>query len=213
MKASYTNYIFDALKDRGPVTLGPWGSHAYRSDPKRFMMVLSRYKFVSKMLAGKRHVLEAGCGDGYGAPVVLQEVYSFVGVDHEPEVIKSAKAEGATFFEHDIMECPVPGVFDAAYSLDVIEHVTDSARFLDNICSSLSKDGVLIVGTPNITAHQYASTGSKAGHINLQSAQSLKALMADRFKNVFLFSMNDEVVHTGFSEMAHYLLCMGVGRK
>ena len=33
------------------------------------------------------------------------------------------------------------------------------------------------------------------------------------FKNVFLFSMNDEVVHTGFSKMAHYLICLCVGAR
>ncbi len=30
---------------------------------------------------------------------------------------------------------------------------------------------------------------------------------------VFLFSMNDEVVHTGFSKMAHYLLALCVTPK
>ena len=32
--------------------------------------------------------------------------------------------------------------------------------------------------------------------------------MQRHFHNVFLFSMNDEVVHTGFSPMAHYLLAL-----
>jgi hypothetical protein len=35
--------------------------------------------------------------------------------------------------------------------------------------------------------------------------------MTRYFQNVFVFSMNDEVVHTGFSPMAHYLFAMGVG--
>mgnify|MGYP007028595943 CR=1 FL=1 len=33
------------------------------------------------------------------------------------------------------------------------------------------------------------------------------------FDNVFLFSMNDEVVHTGFTPMAHYLFALCVGPK
>jgi hypothetical protein len=37
--------------------------------------------------------------------------------------------------------------------------------------------------------------------------------MAEHFENVFVFSMNDEVVHTGFTPMAHYLLAIGAGRK
>jgi len=33
------------------------------------------------------------------------------------------------------------------------------------------------------------------------------------FRNIFIFSMNDEVVHTGFHPMAHYLFAIGVGKK
>jgi len=53
---------------------------------------------------------------------------------------------------------------------------------------------------------------SLAGHINLKSAATLRESLARRFTNVFIFSMNDEVVHTGFTPMAHYLfaLCTGV---
>ena len=211
-QAAYMQPVIDAFH-KGPVVLGPWASHAYRSDPRHFMMVLSRYKFVAKMLRGKKRVLEVGCGDGYGAPIVLQEVGELVGVDYEREAIDAAHAERAQFFVHDITEEPVPGVFDAAYSLDVLEHLEGSQTFMDNICASLCRDGVLIIGTPNATAAQYGSPLSQAGHINLQSADSLRDLMAERFKNVFSFSMNDEVVHTGYSAMAHYLFCIGVGRK
>ena len=33
--------------------------------------------------------------------------------------------------------------------------------------------------------------------------------MQQFFHNVFIFSMNDEVVHTGYAPMAHYLLALG----
>jgi hypothetical protein len=31
------------------------------------------------------------------------------------------------------------------------------------------------------------------------------------FRNVFMFGMNDEVVHTGYGPMCHYLWMVGVG--
>ena len=37
--------------------------------------------------------------------------------------------------------------------------------------------------------------------------------MSKFFHNVFIFSMNDEVIHTGFYPMAHYLWAIGVGPK
>ena len=65
----------------------------------------------------------------------------------------------------------------------------------------------------NITAQHYASALSQAGHINMKSAETLRQTMESYFHNVFIFSMNDEVVHTGFHPMAHYLFAMGVGLR
>ena len=37
--------------------------------------------------------------------------------------------------------------------------------------------------------------------------------MARYFHNVFVFSMNGEIIHTGYYRMAHYLFGMGIGLK
>ena len=50
-----------------------------------------------------------------------------------------------------------------------------------------------------------ASEGSKLGHVNCRTGKEFKKFMEKYFDNVLLFSMNDEVVHTGFEKMAHYL--------
>src|SRR2546429_5011412 len=79
--------------------------------------------------------------------------------------------------------------------------------------SSMLSFGVAMVGTPNQTADQYASENSRKGHVNLKDHKSLRALLERHFHRVFMFSMNDEVVHTGFYPMAHYLWAIGVGPK
>ena len=48
-------------------------------------------------------------------------------------------------------------------------------------------------------------------HARLRLAQI--DLLEGHFDNVFLFSMNDEVVHTGFHPLAHYLFAVCAGRK
>ena len=112
--------------------------------------------------------------------------------------------------EHDILQCPVPGSFDGAFSLDVIEHIPASQEdiFLQNVIQSLKDDGVLIIGTPSLESQQHASPQSKEGHINCKSGLELKTLLTRYFRNVFLFSMNDEIIHTGFYPMAHYLFAV-----
>jgi 2-polyprenyl-3-methyl-5-hydroxy-6-metoxy-1,4-benzoquinol methylase len=116
---------------------------------------------------------------------------------------------------HDILSGPVAGPFDAAYTLDVIEHIAraDEERFLSNITRSLGENGILIVGTPSIQSQPYASQASKEGHINCKDHTELKGLMLRHFHNAFIFSMNDEVVHTGFYPLAHYLFAIGVGPR
>ena len=69
------------------------------------------------------------------------------------------------------------------------------------------------MGTPSIQSQAYASPQSKEGHINCKDQRALKELMLNFFENVFVFAMNDEVVHTGFYAMAHYLIALGVGKK
>src|ERR1700722_2014001 len=102
---------------RGPVELGPMTSDTWRNDPRRLLFLIARYKFVSKMLAGKASVLEVGCGDGFGMRLVLQTVKRGFGVDFDPLFIDwcatTAKKEGipAEFAVLDITETLPPGKF------------------------------------------------------------------------------------------------------
>ena len=66
---------------------------------------------------------------------------------------------------------------------------------------------------PSIESQKYASEGSKRGHVNCKTGNKLKELLSKHFCNVFVFSMNDEVVHTGFYPMAHYLIGLCCGKK
>ena len=50
-------------------------------------------------------------------------------------------------------------------------------------------------------------------HINLKSSKSLRGLMEKYFENVFMFGMNDEVVHTGYAPMCQYLWAVGAGPR
>ena len=101
----------------------------------------------------------------------------------------------------------------AIVSLDVIEHVdkSDEEAFFKTIITNLEDHGVCIIGTPNENSSQHASESSKKGHVNLFTAERLYNALSQYFHNVFLFGMNDEVVHTGFYPMCHYLLAIGCG--
>jgi len=54
--------------------LGVMNSAVWHEDPKRLVFTLSRYKFVSKMLSGKKRVAEIGCGDGFLHQIVCEDI-------------------------------------------------------------------------------------------------------------------------------------------
>jgi SAM-dependent methyltransferase len=210
----------ELYRNGGAEVLGPMMNQVWHDDPRRLTFVLARYKFVAKMLSGKKRVLEVGCADAFGTRVVQQEVASVVAVDFDPVFVNDVQARMRERWNfecrvHDMLEGPLSPPFDAAYSLDVLEHIEarDERRFIANITDSLVDDGVLIIGSPSIQSQTYASPPSKAGHVNCKDGAELKTLMLGYCANVFLFAMNDEVVHTGFYPMAHYLFALGVGKR
>lgn len=215
-------YHVDRKARNGLTSLGIEKSGSWHDDPRRILFALSRYKFVAKMLSGSNRVLEVGCGDGWPIPVVLQEVKHVHGIDIDPVFVEDM-AERVdtkwpyTFAVHDMLVGPLNPAFDAAYSLDVLEHIAQEKEhiFIENIVASLSDKGVAIIGMPSLQSQEYASPGSKAGHVNCKTAPDLKELFQRYFDNVFIFSMNDEVVHTGYYPMAQYLfaLCTGIKRR
>ena len=100
-------------------------------------------------------------------------------------------------------------------SLDVIEHIQPDYEylFLETIDKNLAGDGIAVIGTPNVTSEQYASPLSREGHVNLYDHDRLRASLGQLFHNVFMFGINDEVVHTGYAPMCHYLVAVGCYRR
>src|SRR5262245_30367232 len=212
----------DMAMRHGGARLGIMTNQRWRDDPRGLLFILSRYKFVAKMLAGKTRVVEIGCADAFGTRLVQQEVGAVTASDFDAVFIEDARkrmaAEGwaCETIIHDILTGPVPpGGFDAAYSLDVFEHIAPQHEdiFVGNITRSLTRSGVAVIGSPSLQSQAYASEGSKAGHVNCKDGREYRGLMERHFDNVFLFSMNDEVVHTGFAPLAHYLFALCVGPK
>lgn len=202
------------------ISLGPWTSSSYLRDPIHLTFVLARYKFCAKILTGKKRILEVGCGDAFGTPIVAHMCDRLCAIDIDSKIIASNRErmrmmKNIEFKVFDFRREVPSGRFDAVFSIDVIEHIEKqySDIFMKHTVSILEKDGICIIGTPNITAKKYASPQSKKYHVNWQSFKFLRELMVSYFANTLMFSMNDEVIHTGFLPMAHYLFGVGIGIK
>ena len=212
--------LFDAADAHGLSRLGLMVNQSWSQDPKRTLFTLARYKFVAKILAGKRRVLEVGCGDACGTRLVQQTVRHVTAVDFDPVFIEDIRERNDPHwpiesFVHDLLEGSVPGDFDAVFGLDVLEHIAPEKEgiFLKHCLQPLDPNGMAIFGMPSLESQGHASVQSRAGHVNCKSGDDLKDVMSQYFHNVIVFSMNDEVVHTGFLPMAHYLMAVCCGKK
>ncbi len=219
MKEPQYEAMRKAEQSFGRATLGLSTNQAYLQDPKTLVFRIARYKFVAHMLRGKKRVLEVGCGAAFMSRIV-QQVGELTAVDFDPVLINDALERAIEPWPidlrvHDFLAGPIPEEFDAAYALDVLEHLqpAEAPRFVENVSQSLVSGGVAVFGMPSIESQVYASWGSRIGHVNCMSGADLVEFLSGFFEQVFLFSANDEVVHTGFSKMAHYLICLCVSPK
>ncbi len=217
--------VWEGVKDllgRERITLGHHWSFNLRQDPKRFPFVLSRYKFAARMVAPAlgpaRSVLELGCSEGIGTPILAEFASRYHGVDLDTSAVETAQANWASpsrTFEADDFLGKSYGRFEGVVSLDVVEHIMPEVepRYWQSIVDHLTDDGVAVVGTPNQTSEAYASPMSKAGHVNLFTGERMVETMRQWFHTVLLFGLNDEVVHTGFAPMCHYVMGVGIGPR
>src|SRR5258706_9013667 len=186
--------------------LGEMHSASFATDPKHLGFVLARYKFVARMLQGMGRVLEVGCGDTTGARLVKPVGGQLTGIDRD----SYASEPCIEVYRHDMLDGPFGNLFDAVYAMDVLEHISprDEHTFLGNIKKSLGECGTLIIGTPSRESQPYASELSKAHHVNCKTEDELRDTLWRHFRNVFMFGMQDEVIHTGYGPMCHYRLAI-----
>lgn len=217
-----SNKVWSAIKKdlkKQTLRLGPYYSQILDT-PRHFLFAMSRYKFAARMLPQNKkiRILELGCQEGIGALLLGEAGHQVLGVDFDKDAILYAQnniiKNNISFRSADFMGKRF-GKFQAVVSLDVIEHINRKRedKFLKTICVNLLTSGFALIGTPNVTAEQYASKYSRAGHVNLYSAERLETFLRKYFDNVYIFGMNDEVIHTGFYPMCHYLMALACGPK
>jgi 2-polyprenyl-3-methyl-5-hydroxy-6-metoxy-1,4-benzoquinol methylase len=200
------------------ICLGKHWSYNLFHDPKRLAFDFSRYKFAARIASKNKKILELGCSEGIGGLILSEFASQYVGIDIDGDSINAANRNWASkkrrFIADDILGKKY-GTFDVVVSLDVVEHIIPklSPVFFSTLYANVSFDGIAIVGTPNAVASKYASKASRLGHVNLLDSDRLREAMEKLFNIVFIFGANDELIHTGFLPMSHYLICVGCGKK
>jgi len=106
-------------------------------------------------LEGKS-ALDVGCGAGLLAEPLARLGATVTGIDATPDVIAVAREHSAAmgltidYRVGDVQE--LQGQFDLITCMEVIEHVADPAAFVRALAKRLSRNGLLIMSTPNATS-------------------------------------------------------------
>src|SRR5215203_198535 len=93
LKTKEPQYQFelDMALQNGLARFGIMSNQTWQDDPRRLLFLLSRYKFVAKMLGGKKRVLEVGCADAFGTRIVVQEGCKVTASDFDPVFVQDAR--------------------------------------------------------------------------------------------------------------------------
>jgi len=98
-------------------------------------------------------VLEAGCGEGYGAALLARTARRVIALDVDEPTLRHVRARyGATVAptRADLGRLPIAdGSVEVVVCLQVIEHVTAQEDLVGEFARVLRPGGVLIVSTPN----------------------------------------------------------------
>jgi 2-polyprenyl-3-methyl-5-hydroxy-6-metoxy-1,4-benzoquinol methylase len=211
--------VTELMGDKRPVVLGKYASYWFNKTPRRMLYSLSYYKFAAKLIGNEKRVLDVGCNEGLGTWVIAKECGFARGVDFDEEAIHTAQRNfddpKIEFLSQDFLQVSPSAVWDAVISFDVIEHIfpENEPRFFEQLTANLKPEGLVVIGTPSLISQQFASEVSKKGHVNIYSPERLEKVMRDYFSFVFIFAANDEVVHTGYLPLAHYLIAVGCKKR
>jgi len=115
------------------------------------------YELAAEFVADGDVVLDAGCGEGYGLPMLATAGASrVVGVDLDEQVIAHVREtygssdDRIEAFTAELMALPLADdEIDLAVSFQVIEHLHDIGGFLGSLRRVTRSGGRVLIATPN----------------------------------------------------------------
>ncbi|WP_232664253.1 class I SAM-dependent methyltransferase [Pseudonocardia sp. TRM90224] len=140
------------------------------------------YRAVAPRCAGAV-VLEAGCGEGYGADLLAEGARRVLALDYDPTTAAHVHSRypRVAVARANLVALPIAdAVCDAVVSLQVVEHLWEQEQFLRECLRVLRPGGELLLSTPNrITFSPGRDTPLNPFHTRELSGAELAAIVDD----------------------------------
>lgn len=94
-------------------------------------------------------LLDVGCGSGYMARPWRELGVDYLGLEINPELLEVAHARGLPVLEQDFTEWDDGGAYDVIFSSQVLEHILEPHRYLEQAARFLRPGGLLHLDVPN----------------------------------------------------------------
>jgi trans-aconitate methyltransferase len=129
---------------------------------------------VARLLAGRKTLVDAGCGTGHDAAFLAAAGFAVTGVDASPQMIELARSRApqAQFAVGDVFSWRPPAPVDGVVCRGVFDEITDDEerqRGVDSLFAMLRPGGLLIVSVRELEkararyAREPVVTRSEAG--------------------------------------------------
>jgi SAM-dependent methyltransferase len=145
-----------------------------------------RHEVVYQQLAPRcagLEVLEAGCGEGYGADLISRVARRVIALDYDETTVAHVRARypRVEVMHGNLAELPLADAsVDVVVNFQVIEHLWDQTQFVRECARVLRPSGLLMVSTPNrITFSPGRDTPINPFHTRELNADELTRLLVD----------------------------------
>ena len=156
----------------------------------------ARYAFSARLARGKR-VLDMGCGAGYGSAELAKQALKVTGLDISSDAVAHAREHFASpnveFVEGSAAAAPLPDQsFDLIVAFEVIEHLADWRKLLEEARRLMAPGGQFVVSTPNKLYYQAtrAVSGPNPYHEHEFEFEEFRQALAEYFPHSILFFEN-----------------------
>jgi SAM-dependent methyltransferase len=160
---------------------------------------VSRYVWARQRFAQPEyHVLDFGCGTGFGVALLAARAAEVVGIDLDPHVVDLAARYQLANARFLCANACTPGLggalglggFDLVLSMETIEHLEDYFTYIENAAAVMKPTGTFVVGTPNrtMTYNRYEERRHMdPSHVQEFTARSLERTLAASFGRVEMY--------------------------